>query len=420
MSAGVLAGMAAMGWAQPPKPDSTYKPSHETPAAQPPREVEPTYKPSRDMRPVVLVPTDWLDDESIRGLNDEKLGEVKDIIISREKGRITYIIMGHGGVLKVGEKVSAVPYAALGWDHEKKHLTLPMTPEQLKSAPTMETSDWKGLAEPARTEPINSFFSTATNRRVMDDEPAAVRPEEKPRLKPEEFPVLRVSDIKGKALAGNDGRDIGTVNDLVVDANSGRIAFVAVTFGGVLGVGSDKVAVPWPAFDVNKEGHLYAVAIDKDVIRSAPHLTQKDWGELQDPTFGAQVYKHFGRQSSWLEAGAAGGAGGMKTDYDRQFLQGTPKEVSGTITSIDEESPMSGMPKYTVLTVRTDGGQTETVHACPKSHLDKSQIMLKTGDSVKVSGREAQINGKPVLIATAITSGGRSVSLRRDDGSADW
>src|SRR5207244_2680185 len=148
-------------------------------------------------------------------------------------------LVGHGGVLKIGEKVTAVPFKAFGWNPDKKCLTLSMTADQMKSAPALESGDWKTLGDPARTEPMYSYFNTTEDRKDDRDADAMERakPGEPPRLRPEEHRVIRVSDIRGKTLMGSDGREVGKVNDLVLDAGSGRIAFVAVTFGGVLGIG---------------------------------------------------------------------------------------------------------------------------------------------------------------------------------------
>ena len=432
-SFGVLALLAAAGGVRaqnqddPARPDQTYKPTRDGDRQPAGTDADREKQPAR-MGPVVLIPATWLDDHAVRGLNDDKLGNVKDLIISRPQGRVKFVLLGHGGVLKLGEKVTAVPYRAFQWKPETKSLYLAVSQDKIKNAPTLEAEEWRTLYEPSRADPIYAYFDARANGAPRDevgappDDLSDDRNDRNSALKSDEHPILRMSDIRSKDLMSKDGQEIGKVNDLIMDTRSGRIAFVVVTFGGVLGIGEDKVPVPWPVFDVNSEGRLYAVTVDKEMIRSAPHLTQKDWGELQDPGFAQRVYSHYGKSATWLGQPLAGGHDRMgSSEYQRLYTDGTPRDISGTITSVDEAAPMRNEDKVVILTVRTDSGGTETVQTCPKSHLDQAHLNLKTGDTVKISGRSAVVDGKQTVIATQIVpSGGTPVVLRQTDGSPCW
>jgi sporulation protein YlmC with PRC-barrel domain len=284
-----------------PKPDEN-KVQPTQPGQEPKGQPTDKIKMPSESRMITLVPTKWLDDNSVRGTSDEKLGEVKDLIISRQVGRVKFVLLGHGGVATIGEKVTAVPYSAFTWDSTKKWLALAMTSNEIKSAPSLESGEWKTLGDPATAEPIYAHYKSQMKNMDRDMDMDRHNDMKEPsKLDPSEHRVLRVSDIRGKTLIGSDGKDAGTVHDLVIDANSGRIAFVAVTFGGVVGIGSEKVAVPWTLFDVNKDGKLFAKDIDKEAIKAAPRLKESNWGELKEPGFGAKVYQHYGKQAEWLE-----------------------------------------------------------------------------------------------------------------------
>ena len=98
LCAGVLTILAGAAAAQdrPPPPKDPQGPAD-------------TYQPARDARPVVLVPVRSLIGTSVRGSGDEKIGEVNELVLSRERGRIAFALVGHGGVMKISEKVTAVP-----------------------------------------------------------------------------------------------------------------------------------------------------------------------------------------------------------------------------------------------------------------------------------------------------------------------
>lgn len=451
---------------QPAPPDKTYQPSRDgqTPAT---REGQPD-RTTRDLRAVgALVPADWLVGADVRGTGDEDLGEVNDLIVHRNKGKVAYALVGHGGVLKVGEKTTVVPFSAFNWNSEKKQLHLPVTKESFKAAPTFEGEDYDSLATPGRMESINSHFNI-THRDGIDRDPSRIndpnrndpnrndpnrindpnrpnrdnpdrdgvtrdgrQPGDRTTLSANEHPVLRVSKIKGEALMSNDGRELGKVDDVIVDTATGRIALVCVTFGGVMGIGSDKVCMPWPAFDVNKEGRLYTVNVDKEQLRSAPKIESRDWAELRQTGFVSNVYGHFGMKDRWSDAGhnrvygtndpAGRMTDGKYAEYDRAYSTGHAKEISGRVVSVSDELTMSSGPTCAVVTVDTGSGNTTKVHLAPMSFLAEKNLMIKTGDRITIKGREATLDGKTVVIASEVTrDNGRPITFRNSDGSTNW
>lgn len=453
---------------QPTPEDNTYKPSRD--GSQPAtRDGQPQRTTTRDIREVravgALVPADWLVGADVRGTGDEDLGEVNDLLVHRNKGKVAYALVGHGGVLKVGEKTTVVPFSAFNWNSEKKQLHLPVSKESFKAAPTFEGDDYDSLATPGRTESINSHFNIThrdgMDRDGIDRDPSRAtdpnrinrdnpdrdgvnrdgqprQPGDRTTLSASEHPVLRVSKIKGEALMSNDGRELGKVDDVIVDTGSGRIALVCVTFGGVMGIGSDKVCMPWPAFDVNKEGRLYTVNVDKEQLRSAPKIESRDWAELRQTGFVSNVYGHFGMQDRWSDAGQnrvygtndpsrrnpegmTGAEGSKYAEYDRAYSTGHAKEISGRVVSVSDELTMSSGPTCAVVTVDSGSGATTKVHLAPMSYLAEKNLMIKTGDRITIKGREATIDGKNVLIASEVSrESGQPITFRNSDGSTNW
>ena len=76
-----------------------------------------------------------------------------------------------------------------------------------------------------------------------------VRPQSRPRRRRppanfEPLPARADTGILGKKIIGPDGKELGLVVDVVVDAQ-GRPHAAVIDFGGFLGVGSRKIAVDW-------------------------------------------------------------------------------------------------------------------------------------------------------------------------------
>ena len=80
--------------------------------------------------------------------------------------------------------------------------------------------------------------------------PAAAKPsppaptKSPPPVNLEPLPARADTGILGKKIIGPDGKELGLVVDVVVDAQ-GRPHAAVIDFGGFLGVGSRKIAVDW-------------------------------------------------------------------------------------------------------------------------------------------------------------------------------
>ncbi|TFL13056.1 PRC-barrel domain containing protein [Pusillimonas caeni] len=74
--------------------------------------------------------------KSVYNENDEKVGDIKDLVMSSD-GKVTHVILGVGGFVGVGEHPVAIPYEEIKESGDK--LTLQgYTKDQLKEMPAYE------------------------------------------------------------------------------------------------------------------------------------------------------------------------------------------------------------------------------------------------------------------------------------------
>src|SRR5258708_12900691 len=52
--------------------------------------------------------------------------------------------------------------------------------------------------------------------------------------------------VEGTAVYGADDNKIGSVQRVMIDKISGKVAYAVVSFGGFLGMGEDYYPMPWP------------------------------------------------------------------------------------------------------------------------------------------------------------------------------
>jgi hypothetical protein len=103
------------------------------------------------------------------------------------------------------------------------------------------------------------------------DKPASDREITKPAFKNDA--ALRDSgDIIGTRIKNAEGKDIGEIDRLLIDPQSGKVSHVVVGLGGLLGVGEKKVVVPWSElkFGAASDGKKAAITMDQAKLESAP------------------------------------------------------------------------------------------------------------------------------------------------------
>jgi len=83
------------------------------------------------------------------------------------------------------------------------------------------------------------------------------------------FPAAKeVDKFIGKDVYGADGKKVGELNNLLINPD-GQVRAGIVEFGGFLGIGEHKVAVPWN--QLNVQGDRLTVNMTQDQIKSAPN-----------------------------------------------------------------------------------------------------------------------------------------------------
>jgi sporulation protein YlmC with PRC-barrel domain len=101
--------------------------------------------------------------------------------------------------------------------------------------------------------------------------------------KTEAATLLAAADIKGARVTNFQNQDIGDIDELLIEPETGQIRFAVLSVGGFLGLGSTKVAVPWAAFQtVTERGRIKYMRLDatKERLEKAPRVEGKNYERL--------------------------------------------------------------------------------------------------------------------------------------------
>jgi hypothetical protein len=77
----------------------------------------------------------------------DKLGKVDEIMIDVPSGRVAYAVLSFGGVLGMGNKLFAIPWATLTVDEDEKCFILDVDKSTLESAPGFDKDNWPDMGD---------------------------------------------------------------------------------------------------------------------------------------------------------------------------------------------------------------------------------------------------------------------------------
>jgi sporulation protein YlmC with PRC-barrel domain len=255
--------------------------------------------------------------------------------------------------------------------------------------------------------------------------------------KGEHIDAFRIDKIIGSVVMNLDGKRIGTIDDLVIDIDTGNIMYAVLEFGGIMGIGDKLFAVPWHSLtSVPAEG-IFIIDQSKAKLEKAPGFNKDNWPDVGDRTWGAGIYEFYRHHVPKHLASAAPETspqqkihrgylpyreyadelypypGVWQNIYGNLFNPKKIETVSGEIVRVEyyEEAR---------LIIYTDAKKPVLVALGPTGYLESQPTILRPGHRVTVIGSEAVVDDTPFLIAEKIKEGNEELQLRDNEGNPMW
>lgn len=103
--------------------------------------------------------------------------------------------------------------------------------------------------------------------------------------------------LKGMSVVTEQGEEIGEIQDVTMDAASGKISFVTLSKGGILGMGGEKdIAVPLEALRFTPDADRATLIVSKNKLENVPQQADKSNAEFQ-----RELQSHYGISPAWQE-----------------------------------------------------------------------------------------------------------------------
>jgi sporulation protein YlmC with PRC-barrel domain len=217
----------------------------------------------------------------IQTTQGQKVGELKDIVVDLESGRILYTIVSAGGFLGINDELTVVPTGAFSSSSDAR-LTIDADKQKLTAAPRFTKDREANLRDVEFAKQVYQHFGQS-----FDWQGGSFNN------------VHKATELIGMNVKNVSDQNIGEVSELGIDLAAGRVTYVILGAGGVLGAGEKHYVMPPNAFTLASDNKSLVSGIEKDNLVNAPQLQNNNWRQISDASFAARVYQHFGKQPYW-------------------------------------------------------------------------------------------------------------------------
>lgn len=104
---------------------------------------------------------------------------------------------------------------------------------------------------------------------------------------------LSAHTLLGDTIKNPQGDTLGDLKEIMLNIETGEVAYAVLSFGGWLGMGDKLFAVPWRALRVDDENKCLILNASKERLKSAPGFDKDHWPNFADPGFEAQVRTYY-------------------------------------------------------------------------------------------------------------------------------
>lgn len=110
---------------------------------------------------------------------------------------------------------------------------------------------------------------------------------------------LSASTLTGDKARNSAGEDLGHLEEIVIDLETGRVSYAVLASGGFMGFGDKYFAIPWELLTVDTDNKEVVLDVSKETLLNAPGFDKDNWPDIHDRTWVADVYRYYGHDPYW-------------------------------------------------------------------------------------------------------------------------
>lgn len=112
--------------------------------------------------------------------------------------------------------------------------------------------------------------------------------------------IYPTDQLLGSDVHNANGDKLGELDELMLDARTGQIAYAVVSAGGFLGFGDKRFSVPFPMLELDPQTENLMLDIEKDRLEDAPAFDRAETPRA-DEDYLNEVYAFYGVDRYWKQ-----------------------------------------------------------------------------------------------------------------------
>jgi len=137
--------------------------------------------------------------------------------------------------------------------------------------------------------------------------------------------LMGADTLIGDSVVNGAEEDLGDIKEIMLDMNSGQVAYAVLAFGGFLGMGEKLFAVPWQALHLDTVNKRFVLNVEKERLKTAPGFNRDSWPDMADMNWANQIHSFYGTDPA---------RGGAPTMGPGVVMSGTVGGLSGSASSM--------------------------------------------------------------------------------------
>ena len=106
--------------------------------------------------------------------------------------------------------------------------------------------------------------------------------------------LMGADTLIGDGVVNAAEEDLGDIKEIMLDMQTGQVAYAVLAFGGFLGMGEKLFAVPWQALHLDTVNKRFVLNVDKDRLKGAPGFDKDAWPDMSDLSWASGIHSFYG------------------------------------------------------------------------------------------------------------------------------
>ena len=108
--------------------------------------------------------------------------------------------------------------------------------------------------------------------------------------------VWLATSLINARVRNSAGENLGRIEDVAIDPETGTVAYAILSFGGMMEVGTKLFPIPWSSLNMSASRDYVVFDAGKDSLQTAPAFDRAAWPDMADPAWRRSIDDYYERR----------------------------------------------------------------------------------------------------------------------------